>query len=128
MGLDLFAHGVDPQKFKDLPPVLCGSMFTAGQSSIRGKVYAGFISDICDVNIYQQKLPEADLQRIITRLNIYCLGADDLFVDLGCFTESSNDTVYTTHVEWCFTLEEVKALLDWFRIVKENNGQVLGWW
>ena len=118
MGLDLFAHGVDPKKFQDLPDILCGSMFTDGRSSIRGKVYAGFIDDICDVNIYQEKLPEADLQRIIMRLSIYCLGADDLF----------NDTVYTAHVEWCFSLEEVKALLDWFRIVKENNGQVIGWW
>ncbi len=120
MGLDLFAHGVDPQKFQDLPPVLCGSMFADGQTSIRGKVYASFISDICDVDIYQEKLPAKDLQRIVTQLSTYCVGADDMFNDA--------DSKYTVHKDFCFTLEEVKALLDWFKIIKENNGQVLGWW
>lgn len=119
MGLDLFAHGVDPQKFKDLPPVLCGSMFTDGQSSIRGKVYARFISDVCDVDVYQESLPTKDLQRIITQLSVYCVGATDF---------GDSNAVYTLHKSWGFSLEEVKALLDWFKTVKENNGQVIGWW
>ncbi len=120
MGLVLFAHGIDPKKFEDLPPILCGSMFTDGKSSIRGKVYAGFISDVCDVDIYQEKLPAADLQRIITQLSTYYIGADDLLND--------EPNRYTVHEGFGFTLEEVKALLDWFKTVKENNGQVLGWW
>lgn len=119
MGLDLFAHGVDPQKFQDLPPVLCGSMFTNGRSSIRGKVYAGFISDICDVDIYQEKLPTKELQRIVTQLSVYCAGAAD---------PTDTEYKYTLHKSWGFSLEEVKALLDWFKTVKENNGQVIGWW
>jgi len=120
MGLDLFAHGVDPQKFQTLSPVLCGSMFADGQTSIRGKVYASFISDICDVDIYQEKLPVKDLQRIVTQLSTYCVGAEDLLND--------DPNRYTAHEVFGFTLEEVKALLDWFKTVKENNGQVLGWW
>ena len=120
MGLDLYAHGVEPQKFKDLPPVLCGSMFTDGYSSIRGKVYAGFIEDVCSVNIYQEKLPAKDLQRIVTQLGLYYIGAMD---DIN--PEGSR---YTLHKAWDFSLDEVAALLNWFTIVKENNGQVVGWW
>lgn len=119
MGLDLFAHGVDPQKFKDLPPILCGSMFTDGNSSIRGKVYAGFIENVCGVDIYQEKLPSEDLQRIVTQLSVYCAGADD---------EICGEDSYTEHKVWEMGLDEVKALLDWFKIVKDNNGQVIGWW
>jgi hypothetical protein len=119
MGLDLFAHGVDPQAFQDLPNVLCGSMFTDGQSSIRGKVYAGFISDICDVDIYQEKLPTKDLQRIVTQLSVYYAGAAD---------PTNTNAVYTLHKSWGFSLKEVKGLLDWFTVIKENNGQVIGWW
>ena len=120
MGLDLLAHGVDPRKFQDLPPVLCGSMFTDGHSSIRGKVYAGFIEDVCGINIYQEKLPAQDLQKIVTQLSLYYIGAMDEINPEG--------SRYTLHKAWDFTLEEVRALLDWFTIVKANNGQVIGWW
>ena len=94
-------------------------MFTDGRSSIRGKVYASFISDVCDVDIYQESLPTKDLQRIVTQLSVYCVGATDF---------GNTNAVYTLHKSWGFSLEEVKALLDWFKTVKENNGQVIGWW
>ena len=119
MGLDLFAHGVDPKKFESLPPILCGSMFTNGQSSIRGKVYAGFIEHICGVDIYQEKLPNKDLDRIISQLSLYCVGADELF---------NGEYTYREHETWCMDFEEAQALLNWFKIVKENNGMVIGWW
>lgn len=119
MGLDLFAHGVDPQKFQDLPSILCGSMFTDGQSSIRGKTYAKLIDEICDVNLYQQKLPNKELQHIVTQLSVYCVGAMDI---------TNDEDKYTLHKSLGFSLEEIKALLDWFKTVKENNGQVIGWW
>ena len=119
MGLDLFAHGVDPQKFQDLPSILCGSMFTDGQSSIRGKTYAKLISEICDVDIYQQKLPNKELQRIVSQLSVYYAGAMNI---------ANNEDRYTLHKSLGFSIEEIKALLDWFKTVKENNGQVIGWW
>lgn len=119
MGLDLFAHNVDPKKFADMPPILCGSMFTDGQSSIRGKVYADFIDEVCDVSIYQQKLKTNDLQRIITQLSLYCMNMEDLF---------NGDELDTIHAKHGFSLDEIKALLLWFERVKENNGQVIGWW
>lgn len=111
MGLDLFAHGIDPVKFRDIPPLLCGSMFTDGQSSIRGKVYARFISDVCDVDLYQDKLPSQDLQRIITRLQLYLMDVEDTSLDTPDFSN-----------------EEISALLLWFETVKKNNGTVIGWW
>ena len=111
MGLDLFAHGIDPVKFSDIPPLLCGSMFTDGQSSIRGKVYARFISDVCDVDLYQDKLPSQDLQRIITSLQLYLMDVEDTSTDTPDFSN-----------------EEIAALLLWFETVKKNNGTVIGWW
>ena len=119
MGLDLFAHGVDSNKFKDLPPILWGIMSSDGLCSIRGKTYAKLIDEICDVNIYQQKLPNKELQRIVTQLNVYYVGAMDI---------TNDEDRYTLHKSLGFSLEEIKALLDWFKIVKENNGQVIGWW
>ena len=114
MGLDLFAHGVDPKKFERIPPLLCGSMFSDGQSSIRGKVYAGFISEICDVDLYQEKLKPDELQRIIAKLQMYLMDVAD---------NPRSDPEYDD-----FSYEEIAALLLWFTIIKENNGTVIGWW
>jgi len=114
MGLDLFAHGVDSQKFQNISPLICGSMFTDGRSSIRGKVYAGLISDICDVDLYQEKLKPDELQRIITRLQMYLMDIADKPLKKPDYDG--------------FSYEEIAALLMWFTVVKENNGQVVGWW
>jgi hypothetical protein len=114
MGLDLFAHGVDPKKFEHIPPLLCGSMFTDGKSSIRGKAYASLIDEICDVNLYQDKLKPNELQRIITRLQVYLMDINN---------NQSKKTDYDG-----FSYDEIAALLMWFTIVKENNGTVIGWW
>ena len=50
MGLDLFAHGVDPKKFQDIPPILWGIMSSDGLCSTRGKTYAFLLytSDAAD--------------------------------------------------------------------------------
>jgi hypothetical protein len=119
MGLALYAYGVDPQKFKDIPNVLWGITNNDIYSSIRGKVYVGFIESVCGVDIYQQKLPSKDLQKIVTQLSVYYAGADD---------EICGEDSYTEHKVCGMSLEEVKALLNWFNIVKDNNGQVVGWW
>jgi DNA-binding transcriptional MerR regulator len=41
---------------------------------------------------------------------------------------TNDEDKYTLHKSLGFSLEEIKALLDWFKTVKENNGQVIGWW
>lgn len=108
MGLDSFAMIEDKQMdgklFEHLPPVLCGGMFCDGHSSIRGKVYNEVVESITGISLYQEKIPNSQVAMIAMALE-----------DAGHTGSGLSNKEYTT-------------LIEWFRIIHNNGGYIVGWW
>ncbi len=108
MGLDSFAmvgtEQMDGALFKHLPPVLCGGMFSDGESSIRGKVYDVFVSKHTGVSLYQEKIDNETIGEMIQK-----------------FTDKPVDPMG-------MSATEVFALVEWFRTIHRNGGYIINWW
>jgi hypothetical protein len=108
MGLDSFAmiedRQMDGKLFEHLPPVLCGGMFSDGNSSIRGKVYNQVIESTTGISLYQEKIPNSQVAMIAMALE-----------DAG-------------HEGSGIPKKEYNTLIEWFKIIHNNGGYVVGWW
>jgi len=117
MGLDSFAWYRNPltQKPEPMPDEmfagvepLCGGLFSGGAgASFRGKVYAGFLQSAIGLDLYQ--LENHNIQGVADRLANWCESNPELeFSDISP--------------------AEIQALAEWFRVVEQNQGFVVGWW
>lgn len=108
MGLDSFAmvgtEKMDGKLFEHLPPVLCGGMFSDGCSSIRGKVYNEVVESTSGISLYQEKIPNTQVAMIAMALE-----------DAGHSGSGIPEKEYNT-------------LVEWFKIIHNNGGYIVGWW
>ena len=115
MGLDTYAvrdgKMMDDKLFKTVPPVLVGGMLSGNGNgpSFRGKVYAPFLSNWIGLNLYREEIPHETVAR-----------AADL---LDKFLEDNKELEFSD-----ISREEIVALAQWFRVVADNGGTVVGWW
>lgn len=131
MGLDTYAYAKIDNKilpdelFKDVPNILVGGLLSGNgaASSFRGKYYAEFIHRYCDVSLYQEAMSEDSLDRII-------LGLETLVKTLNSVPAKEREAMLKPRGPFinATSPEEVEALLKWFKVVKEHNGVVAGWW
>jgi hypothetical protein len=109
MGLDSFAMAenntpMDGKLFTHIPPVLCGGMFSDGESSIRGKVYDKFVHTNTGVSLYQEKISYEQIGDMLQK-----------------FTDKPVEP-------YDLSATEVHALVEWFRTIHRNKGYIIGWW
>lgn len=128
MGLDTYAYHGDRDEmlpdsaFAHLPiGVAVGGVFSgAGGSSFRGKVYAGFMMASVGVNLYREEIPAAEVRGIAHALQDWV-------------AERSNAGIVDAYAAgelggYPITPEEVRWLAEWFAVVAEHNGRVIGWY
>jgi len=124
MGLDTYAAKksnnseervpLSDSLFQHIPPVLVGGLLSGhgSSNSFRGKVYDDFITHISDMTLYSEEIPNLQVHIIVAALQD--------FLD----KKPSQQTLDKLDI----SLEEVKALRDWFKIVADCGGVVVGWW
>ena len=75
MGLDNFwiiPPAIDSHPDFDPPLNLCGGLFSShGSKSFRGKVYAEFCQEIMHINLYDDVIESAQIDRALVELNDY---------------------------------------------------------
>ena len=83
MGLDSYwvkvvapGQTAEPVLF-DPPLQLCGGMFSGGNSSFRGKVYAEMIEAISDISLYQELMPNDQVHAIADALGAVIANPED---------------------------------------------------
>jgi len=125
MGLDTYALSPERDEegyckrlsdhlFSHISPVLVGGLFSGngGCSSFRGKVYDDFITYVCDESLYQEEIPNLTVHKMVAALQE--------FVD----SKPSQKTLDKLDI----TKEEVDALLEWLKVVANNDGLIGGRW
>ena len=129
MGLDTYALAPEAPSFENederrqhlpdhlfshIPPVLCGGLFSGhgGCSSFRGKVYDDFVTYVTDETLYQEEIPNLTVHKMVAAMQEFI---DD---------NPSQKTLDKLDI----TRAEVEALLQWLKVVADNNGSIGGWW
>lgn len=120
MGLDTYAYHGDRNEmlpaslFEHIPPVLMGGMFSGNGngSSFRGKTYAPFMKTVLGVDLYREKIEQGEVREIADRFHNWIA--------------KNNETIQGGYAD--LSEGEIRALAEWFSVVAENNGKVLGWW
>jgi hypothetical protein len=127
MGLDTYAyHGdrdemMDDALFAHLPVGVASiGMFSAGSNSFRGKTYAGFMSASVGVDLYREEIPAAEVRGIAHALQDWV-------------AERSNEGIADAAAAgelggYAITPAEVRWLAEWFAVVAQHNGRVIGWY
>lgn len=120
MGLDTYASSraaeivLSPeaeQAFEEAGIELCGGMFSGAGGSFRGKVYCGLIQAISGVSLYEAWIPPKVVRGMLADFS--ALSAED--------KEELAD-------EYGHSLQEVRALQDFFQICAAHNLGLIGWW
>jgi len=129
MGLDTYALAPEVRSFKNedetrpllsshlfshITPVLCAGMLSGNGNcnSFRGKAYDDFITYITDETLYQEEISNLTVHKMVAALQE--------FVD-GNPSQKALDKLHITRLE-------VEALLQWLKVVADNNGSIGGWW
>lgn len=128
MGLDTYAYHGDLDEmlpdsaFAHLPKgVASVGIFSGnGQSSFRGKTYAGFMMASVGVDLYREEIPAAEVRGIAHALQDWV-------------AERSNEGIADAAAAgelggYPITPEEVRWLAEWFAVVAQHNGRVIGWY
>lgn len=119
MGLDTFASRSpddiilseeDLLAFSDADIQLCGGIFSGGDGSFRGKVYATLIMEITNVSLYQDWIPPKTVQEMCTAL-MSCDAQEAID-----FSDSFNSTI-----------GEVQNLRKFFKVCSDRNLGLLNW-
>ena len=92
---------------------LCGGMLSGGGNSFRGKVYSGYVEWATAQTLYQDIIQPHQVTSMANALE----GAVNRFNSYRRETFDSS-----------ITKEEAEQLAEWFRVVSDNNGIVVGWW
>jgi hypothetical protein len=103
---------------EDVTRHLCGGLFSGGGASFRGKVYNDFIEFATGLQytLYEETIPYEDVVKIANALE-------------ACANEDSFARFeYDGKNQYGITLDEVKALAKWFRIVADEGGHISNWW
>jgi hypothetical protein len=127
MGLDSFAvygkghdcymeHGDNSMPdniFHNVP--LVGSMMTSGCSSFRGKVYSEYVTWVTDQTLYEEFIDSDDVRVMAIKLSQITPNDFDLFV-----SETGNT----------YQLKYMDAVMlgEWFQVLADNDGSLVGWW
>lgn len=121
MGLDTYAYHTTENElladelFAHIPP-LCGGIMSGGEgSSIRGKVYASFLSETVGLNLYQEWIDPTVVKAAAARLQDW----------LATATPDQIKFAWTAHG---LREREIRTLAEWLSVVGENNGRLHGWW
>lgn len=118
MGLDTFAFHKDQimpaALFDSVPNVLVGGMFSGngGSPSFRGKVYDDFITHVTGETLYQERIPNLTVHKMVAALKDF-------------LKEFPNAVTYQ---KMDMKRSEAQALLKWLQVVADNDGDIVGWW
>lgn len=120
MGLDTLAYHekertpLDDSLFGHIPPVLVGGMFSGNGNgaSFRGKVYSDFVEHATGESLYQETIPNLTVHKMVAALEDF----------LQKFPEEK------TYEKMDMSKNQAEALLAWFKVVANNNGEIVGWW
>ena len=123
MGLDIYAaYGKDHDKYvkgnsllpDNLFPEnnLSGGMFSGGGSSFRGKIYDDYVTWATGETLYNEEIDSDTVKHMADML-----AKADYF---SFIRETGN--------HWGISEKETKQLTEWFRVVADENGTVVGWW
>jgi len=120
MGLDTYASATpdggelstaDLQAFIDADISLCGGIFSGGEGSFRGKIYALLILEITGFGLYQEWIPPETVREMSAAL--------DRCDPLQAIEASS---------EWDRTPDEILELRKFFKVCSERNLGLVNWW
>ena len=124
MGLDTYAaYGKDHNNYVEdgsnlLPDAyftknnLCGGLFSGGGPSFRGKIYDDYVTWATGETLYNEEIDPDTVKHMA-----------DMLVKA-----SFDDFARETGNSWEITEEDTKQLAEWFRVVADHNGIVVGWW
>lgn len=130
MGLDTFAiYGKEHPKYSEDPETgnnipnnlfaevngLCSGIFSSGDNSFRGKVYADAIEYFSGISLYQEIIGPEDVYHIADSLEDMTPGSFSKYCD-----ETGN--------HYNLTYMDMYALKEWFLVVAKENGSLYGWW
>jgi hypothetical protein len=103
------------------PPLnLIGGIFSGfGDDSFRGKAYANIITQVSDVNMYQEVMPNKEVKEIASSLEE--LSDEDLAELLR------QDWGYNSD-EREYLLKHAQDLKKMFRAFADHNAVLMGWW
>jgi hypothetical protein len=127
MGLDTFASRSpaspvltteDVAAFERASIDLCGSIYSDGMTSIRGKLYAELVLEVTGISLYQEWIGVEDVLNLSAALEAYT--AEDL--------AHTWDSLDTRRGSSGHSTEETAVLRSFFRICAERGLGLIGWW
>lgn len=117
MGLDTYAMKMVPMDDSCFPKNnLCGGLFSGGGNSFRGKVYNEWVEFVTGVSLYQESIEPSVVKEMHEEM-VKFLATPGSW---EAFTKSGNG--------YGITEEETKQLTEWFGVVAQEDGIVVGWW
>lgn len=111
---------IDDESFAKVANVLAGGIFsgTGACSSFRGKVYDSYVTFVTGETLHQQEIPAKTVEKMASMLESFYVKCS---ADRQLFRATSNRSNG-------ISLDEMKALAQWFKVVSEHKGIVTGWW
>lgn len=120
MGLDNYFGRLLTGGDLSAPPVvwpevnLTGGLFSGGNGSFRGKVYAGLVEQITGESLYQGIIFSSEIDKMTKALE--------------GFLEENLDSEFTDKDRGIITREELQDLAKLFRFAVDNSLVLCGWW
>lgn len=125
MGLDCFAAvGNTADGYTIMPESLfennklCSGICSGSNASFRGKVYNDYVEYVTGQTLYADIIPN----------KVVKIMADKLTKFIEHFKRYDNYAFEATEAVYGVNMSEAEMLADWFNVVADNDGVVLGWW